>query len=148
MITIKFTKNPEKSFWVGWAEYENGTYFSTGRTLDELVKHMKLNLYSAKRVSGRQIYLDTKQSTIADVPTEKMSAIFRGRYWKSAPIPEPVACPVEHPTEAPATPKPAYDYFEYKVKDGRLIVYGVKRDMITSYDLRKNQTDGDDNDRQ
>ena len=142
MITVKFTRNPDSSLWIGWAEYENGTYFASGRTMDKLVYRMKQALWSKKGVSFRQVYLDTKQSTIDDVPMDKMSRMFYTKHWSCGKDIVPPKTPTETKHNKPV---PAYDYHEYKVVDGFLCVYGVKRDLITRYDLRKNQTEGGDN---
>lgn len=143
MIIVKFTKNPDASLWIGWAEYENGTYFGSGRTLDKLVYRMKQALWAKKGVSFRQVYLDTKQSSPDSVPVLKMSRMFYTKYWSRGKDIIPLA---KTDDNQPVVKKKllAYDYYEYKVKDGRLCVYGVKRDMIKSYDLRKN--DGGNND--
>ena len=147
MITVKFTKNPDRSLWVGWAEYENGVYFASGRTIDHLVYRMKQCLWTKKGISFRQVYLDTKQSTIDDVPVDKMSRMFYTKYWTCGKDISPVAkveqvVPV---AEKKHNPISTYDYYEYKVKDGRLVVYGIMRREVNSFDLRKNQTEGGDN---
>ena len=162
MISVSFTKNPAGTYWVGWTKYENGMYWASGRTLDDLIRHMKHRLYLEKGVSRRQVYLDTKQSTRLDVPFNLMSNMFYGKFWKNsmskkdadndkllniaaktateltapAPVEEPVASPAEEPSEK--LPE-QYDYCEYEEKDGRLVVYGVKRVLITSYELGKKQ---------
>lgn len=159
MINVSFTKNPAGTYWVGWTQYENGMYWASGRTLDDLMRNMKHRLYLEKGVSRRQVYLDTKQSTRLDVPFNRMSNIFYGKFWKNkmskqdadkdrmlniaaktateltdpAPVEEPVATPTEKPTKQ-------YDYCEYEEKDGLLVVYGVKRVLITSYELGKKQS--------
>lgn len=151
MIIVKFTKNPDKTLWIGWAEYENGTYFASGRTMDKLVARMKMVLWSSKGVSARQVYLDTKQSSEYDAPVEKMSNMFRGKYWKSNRAPSyPTSIAVVPLGTTPVsekknTPTPVYDYYEYKVNDGRLVVYGIMRREVNSFDLRKNQSEGGDN---
>ena len=40
MIYIDFCKGTN-GLWIGCAEYNNGRYFATGRTLDILVKNIK-----------------------------------------------------------------------------------------------------------
>lgn len=135
MITVKYLRH--NGIWVGWAEYENGTYFSSGRTLDLLDRNIKNNLYNAKRVPSTQIYMYSKPSELSEVPTEKMTRMFRTKYWNKG-IPETVAAEV-----APESPvAPTYDYYEYKVRDGKLVVYGIIRREINSFDLRKPNTEG------
>lgn len=163
MITVSFTKNPAGTYWIGWTQYENGMYWASGRTLDDLIRNMKHRLYLEKGVSRRQVYLDTKQSTRLDVPFNRMSNIFYGKFWKNsmskqdvdkdrmlniaaktateptapAPVEEPVASPVVE--KQSVKPAPQYDYCEYEEKDGYLVVYGVKRVVITRYELGKKQ---------
>lgn len=145
MYIIKYTKNPARTLWIGWLEYNNGIYFNSGHTLDELVRHTKHTMWT-KGVSGRQIYLDTKPSDITSVPMEKMSNIFRGRYWnkgagKLTDVNPAFTLPV---VQSEAEQKPAkqkereYDYYEYKVRDGKLILYGIIRREINQFELRKN----------
>lgn len=146
MIVVKFTKNPAGDLWIGWAEYQNGTYFASGHTMDNLIYRVKQCLYQKKRVPFSQVWLDTKQSSKDDVPVLLMSKMFRTKYWRDSQETVKTATttpkPVEKPVAAPKETK--YDYYEYKVKDGRLVVYGVLRREINSYDLRKN--DGGNND--
>lgn len=153
MYIIKYTKNPAKTLWIGWTEYNNGIYFNSGHTLDELVRHTKNALW-AKGVSGRQIYLDTKPSDITLVPKEKMSSIFMGKYWNKglsritpmsmkpiAKIPAFVS-PVNDELAQAVAPvvqeSQKYDYYEYKVRDGKLVLYGIIRREIDQFELRKN----------
>lgn len=158
MITVSFTKNPAGTYWIGWATYENGIYWASGRTLDDLIRNMKHRLYLEKGISRRQVYLDTKQSTRVDVPFNRMTNIFYGKFWKhkmskqdvdkdrilniatkteTELTEEPVASPVVE--KQSVNPTPQYDYCEYEEKDGRLVVYGVKRVVITRYELGKKQ---------
>ena len=121
MIVVKFCRNWKKDY-VGWCEYENGHYFSKGRTLDVLIHNMKMVLYQKKRVSGAQVVIDSKPTNASDCPVQYMSAMFRGKNWK------------EYPEEEVAKPAPeVFDSHEYVVEDGVLVVYGVRRVKIAEY---------------
>lgn len=135
MITVKYLRH--NGIWVGWAEYENGAYFSSGRTLDLLDRNIKNKLYNAKRVPSTQIYMYSKPSELSEVPTEKMTRMFHTKYWNKG-VPETATAEVA--PESPAAP--TYDYYEYKVRDGKLVVYGIIRREINSFDLRKPNTEG------
>lgn len=151
MITVKFTKNPAGDLWIGWTEYENGTWFASGRTLDMLVKRMKVRLWTDKHVSMRQVYLDTNKSNITDVPVDKMTKVFRTKFWRDyqrtaeqSLEQKPVEKPAEQKVFSRDLGEVKYDYYEYKVKDGHLVVYGILRREINSFDLRKNNEGGND----
>lgn len=135
MITVKYLRH--NGIWVGWAEYENGTYFSSGRTLDLLDRNIKNNLYNAKRIPSTQIYMYSKPSELSEVPTEKMTRMFRTKYWNKG---APETTSSETAPESPVAS--TYDYYEYKVRDGKLVVYGIIRREINSFDLRKPNTEG------
>lgn len=149
MIIVNFTRNPAANLWIGWAEYMNGTYFASGHTMDNLVHRMKAMLYNKKRVSASLVWLNTKQSTIDEVPIHLMTNMFRTKYWfseKSSAKKPAVQKPATEKTSSTKEPNNVkYDYYEYKVKDGRLVVYGVLRREINSFDLRKNQIEGGEN---
>jgi len=152
MYIIKYTKNPAKTLWIGWLDYNNGIYFNSGHTLDELVRHVKHTMW-AKGVSSRQIYLDTKPSDIMAVPTEKMSGIFLGKFWNKGAekltldsiraVPKIKTPKVEKPVAPVQEQK--YDYYEYKVRDGKLVLYGIIRREINQFELRKSTTEGVEN---
>lgn len=151
MYITKYTKNPGRTLWIGWTEYNNGVYFNSGRTLDELMKHTKAMLYKAQGVSGRQIYLDKKPSDISMVPVEKMSNIFCGKYWKKGwngislfNVPT-FDRPAQPQPEKKVEPADKYDCYEYEVRDGKLILFGVIRREVGQFDLSKNKTEGREN---
>lgn len=140
MYIVKYCRHQGNGLWIGWTEYNNGVFFNHGRTLDDLVKHAKRSLYQAGRVSSRQIYLDTKPSAMSDAPTQKMTSIFMGKYWNRGY--DKVVNKTITPKIKPQTPVVAdkfdkYDYHEYKVRDGKLILYGIIRHEIGQFDLRK-----------
>ena len=149
MYIIKYTKNPARTLWIGWLEYNNGIYFNSGHTLDELVRHVKHTMWG-KGISGRQIYLDTKPSDIMLVPIEKMSGIFRGKFWNKgaerltldsmlSSIKPEKKIARKSSIEPPVAPQETkYDYYEYKVRDGKLVLYGIIRREIDQFELRKN----------
>lgn len=122
MIIVKFCRN-YKSDYVGWCEYENGHYFTSGRTLDILVRNMKVQMYQKKRVSGAQIMLDSKPSDSSDCPVQYMSNMFRGKAWKAFPE-----------SKEEAKPQEKFDSHEYVVEDGKLIVYGIRKVKVAEFD--------------
>jgi hypothetical protein len=124
--------------------------------MDNLVYRVKQCLYQKKRVPFSQVWLDTKQSEKDDVPVLLMSKMFRTKYWRDyqrTPAQSAQATSVIEKTKNTEvvlrdTDTAKYDYYEYKVKDGRLVVYGVLRREINSYDLRKNEGGNNDTNEQ
>lgn len=123
MIIVKFCRGP-KSEYIGWAEYENGHYFSSGRTLDILMKNIKLALYQKKRISSRSVILDSKPSEQSDCPVQYMSNMFRGKHWKHAEV------EAEEPAER-------FDYYEQVTVNGVLEIYGVRKVKVAEYKLKE-----------
>ena len=121
MIIVKFCRSP-KSEYVGWVEYENGHYFSSGRTLDVLMKNIKFSLYQKKRISSRSVILDSKPSGQSDCPVQYMSNMFRGKHWK-----EVVA----------EQPKEIFDYYEQVTVNDVLEIYGVRKVKVAEYKLKE-----------
>lgn len=87
MYVVKFCRAPSQ-LWCGVVEYNGGHIFSAGRTMDDLLKRMKGNVYTTTKgqVANRQIYLDTKQHDTYEF--EKlykvfMSNMFVAKFWKS-----------------------------------------------------------------
>jgi hypothetical protein len=122
MIIVKFCRN-YKSDYVGWCEYGNGHYFSSGRTLDILMRNMKTQMYQKKRVSAAQVILDSKPSDTSDCPVQYMSNMFRGRSWKYSSEPK-----------EETKPKEKFDSHEYAIEDGKLIVYGIRKVKVAEFD--------------
>lgn len=115
MYIIKFCRAPSQR-WVGVCEYNGGHVFASGRTIDELVKHMKGMMWFQK-ISAKQIVLDNKQHDTCEF--EKlykcfMSAIFVGRYWKNKnkPEKEPEKHPVVNAVVAPLKAPSAYEHIK------------------------------------
>lgn len=127
MIIVKFCKI-YKSNYVGWCEYENGHYFSSGRTLDILMRNIKAQMYQKKRVSGIQIILDSKPSDASDCPAQYMHNNFRNRVWNRF---------LE--TEEEVKPQEKFDFHEYVAEDGKLIVYGVRKVKVAEFDNVRGQ---------
>lgn len=121
MITVKFCRGPKNEY-IGWAEYENGHYFSSGRTLDALIKNIKITLYQEKKISNRSVILDSKQSELSDCPVQYMSNMFRGKHWKDVVIEQP---------------KEQFDYYEQVEVNGVLEIYGVRKVKVAEYKLKE-----------
>lgn len=122
MIIVKFCRN-YKSNYVGWCEYENGHYFTSGHTLDILVRNMKAQMYQKKRISSTQIILDSKPSDGSDCPVQYMSNMFRGKQWKHFPD-----------SKEESKPQEKFDSHEYVVENGKLIVYGIRKVKVAEFD--------------
>lgn len=86
MNIVKFCRAPS-GLWCGVTEYNGGHVFSAGRTLDDLLKRIKNNLYATSKgsISVRAVVLDSKQHETYEF--EKlykvfMSNMFLSKFWK------------------------------------------------------------------
>ena len=142
MHIVEFCRAPSK-LWVGKVVHNNGTYYSYGHTLDQMVKNIKNSLYNKARVSQRSVMLASNQTPTENFETKYMSKIFRSKYWvdkngnnPTRPVVKPMVKPVvAHKRKNTQT----YDAYEYKVIDGKLIVYGVVK--VAEYNLTKTEVE-------
>ena len=130
MIEVNFCRAPSH-MWVGWVEYENGLYYSSGKTMDDLVYHIKINLYQNKRVSARQIIIASHPSDQSEVPLDRMGQMFKTKFWyekgkkyNTEPKPKEAVC---------GRPVSDYDYYDFVEEDGVVVVYGVKKQEVARY---------------
>lgn len=134
MYIIKFCRAPSK-LWFGVIEYNGGHVFSTGKTMDDLVKHAKHAMWKYG-VPAAQIILDTKQHDTYEF--EMLYRVFinpktYGKYFKAKNAPTFVE-PAEPVTETPKTTthkvkeRPSFVANTYitEEKNGVLIVYGLQ----------------------
>lgn len=138
MYIVEYCRAPSK-LWVGKVVYNNGTYYSYGRTLDHLIKNAKNNLYVKARVSQSSVILASNQTPTENFETKYMSKIFHTRYWvdkngynSTAPVVKSVDT---HNRETPQT----YDSYDYKIIDGKLVVYGIVK--VAEYNLSKTEVE-------
>lgn len=141
MYIIKFCRAPSHK-WVGMCEYNGGHVFSSGSTMDELVKHMKGMMYLTGKVSARQLVLDSKQHTTDDFANKYscfMSPMFFGKFWKdkSGKEKEPETHPVVNAVVAPLKAPSAYEHIT-EIKDNELVVYKLVE--VARYKLRSTKT--------
>ena len=83
MLYIDFCRAP-KGFWVGCVEYNNGKTFASGRTMDLLVKNMKMMVNHTWKISARNVMLSSRQMEIGEFESKYiqfMSTKFRGKFW-------------------------------------------------------------------
>lgn len=142
--TIYFCLSPANKY-VGWTIYENGYYFGSGNTLDEMDKNVRATLYFKKKISRRGFTLASAPTKRENVPLDKMSKIFLSKNWYGHKMSDSLTAaqvkfnatrPVvqtEPTKETPAPVEPKYDYYSYKVVDGKLCVYGCK--LINEFPL-------------
>lgn len=86
MNIVKFCRAPS-GLWCGVTEYNGGHVYSAGRTLDDLLRRIKNNLYATSKgtISVRAVVLDSKQYDTYEF--EKlykvfMSNMFVAKFWK------------------------------------------------------------------
>ena len=140
MIYVDFCKGPKNGLWIGCAEYNNGKYFATGRTLDILMKNIKHGGTRLFRCSAMQFILSSKQMETGEFEQKYyrfMSTLFKGKFWnnygtikltqKEDKIEEK---PIEIKQETLPQNKGKY---LYEVKDGVLCVYEKK--LIAKYEV-------------
>lgn len=133
--TIYFCKSPYSDKWIGWIIKDNAHYWGSGRTLDDLVMHVKNTLYSYKQCSTAGYILDTKPTPIEEVPLDKMSKMFYTKGWMGGPTKaqeireQQLEASLLQPTEE----KVEYDYYDSKFEGDELVVYGVIRREVARY---------------
>lgn len=142
--TIYFCLSPANKY-VGWTIYENGYYFGSGNTLDEMDKNVRATLYFKKKISRRGFTLASAPTKRENVPLDKMSKMFLSKSWYGHKMSDSLTAaqvkfnatrPVvqtEPKKETPAPVEQKYDYYSYKVVDGKLCVYGCK--LINEFPL-------------
>lgn len=144
MIYIDFCKGPKNGLWIGCAEYNNGKYFATGRTLDVMVQNIKTGGARVFHVSARQFILSSKQMEPGEFESKYIkfaSNIFKGRFWYNHETIKPKEetkteskKEVEQMAQIPSVQEFKQDKkYLYEIKDGILYVYEKK--LIAKYEV-------------
>jgi len=139
MIEVNFCRAPSH-YWIGWCTYENGTYYASGNTLDKMLYCIKRSLWTKKRISVKGVILATKPSEQGDVPLSIFSNLFKTKYWfgnnacKAETVQKQEQKLVEEKPLDPASVM-KYDYYDTRVENGMLVVYGIARHRVAEYKL-------------
>lgn len=144
MIYIDFCKGPKNGLWIGCAEYNNGKYFATGRTLDIMVTNIKTGGARIFNVSARQFILSSKQMETGEFESKYIkfaSNIFKGRFWYNYETIKPKEetkteskKKVEQMAQIPSVQEFKQDKkYLYEIKDGVLYVYEKK--LVAKYEV-------------
>lgn len=140
MIYVDFCKSP-KGFWVGCGEYQNGRAYASGRTLDILVKHIKMVVYKTWGISARNVMLSSKQMEQGEFEAKHLAYMnnkTKGKFWsepkqkKITVVAEPVI-EREEPKDEVKEKKRESTKFIYEEKNGVLYVYEKK--LVGEYQL-------------
>ena len=134
MIYVDFCKSP-KGFWVGCGEYQNGRAYASGRTIDILVKHIKLMVYRTWKISARNVMLSSRQMEQGEFEAKHlvyMSNKIKGKLWNE-PKPKKIKVSIVPEVEEPKTQKRESTKFIYEEKNGVLYVYEKK--LVGEYQL-------------
>ena len=133
---IHFCRAPS-GLLVGWIKKDNAHYWGSGRTYEDMEKHVKNTLYVAKRCSTLSYFLDSSPVDPSDVPIDVMSKHFRTRAWfgdKNKEIESKVAKqPVQKRTRKVTEREIKYDYYDTAMDGDQLVVYGVLRKEVARY---------------
>lgn len=138
--TIRFCRAPS-GVWVGWIEKDNAHYWGSGRTLDDLVKHVKYTLYAAKKCSIAGYYIASMPTPQEDVPVDVMSKMFRTRAWyggrqsKEKAIESAINFQKANAIATTANEKKNFTFYETETVDGTLVVYGIIREEVARFNL-------------
>lgn len=131
--------------YVGWTFYENGIYYASHRTVDGVIHGVKHQLYLAKKVSYRGYSVAMSATPKEQVPIEKMKQAFLTRaYWGKKTVEKLTPEQIEFNKKikereqkaepAVSVPVIEYDYFDYKIEDGKLTVFGCKK--VAEYPIK------------
>lgn len=136
MIEVNFCRAPSH-YWVGWCTYENGTYYASGNTLDTMLYCIKRSLWTKKRISVRGVVLASKQSEPGDAPLQLFKNMFKTKYWFGNGDTQDKTKEQTKSTEKPIGPASVmkYDYYDTRVENGVLVVYGIARHRVAEYKL-------------
>lgn len=141
---INFCRAPS-GLWVGWIVRDNAHYWGSGRTMDDLVRHVKFTLYTAKKCSTAGYVIATKPTPQDEVPLEIMDKKFQTRAWYGGKEKQAQQIMAKAEIEKAkkdavieAAPKKEYMYYETDQKDGTLIVYGIVREEVARFNLNPN----------
>ena len=142
--TINFCRAPS-GLWVGWITKDNAHYWGSGRTMDDLVKHVKFTLYSAKKCSTAGYMIASKPTPQDEVPLEVMDKKFQTRAWYGGKnkqeqiiVAKAMAQEAKKDAVIETTPKKEYMYYETEQVDGTLVVYGIVREEVARFNLNPN----------
>lgn len=126
------------NYYVGWTIYNNGYYFGSGNTIEQCFDNVRQSIYCKTRMSKRGFTLASKPTDRKDVPIEKMPRGFKTRCWFGHKLTDVVTDSQKRfNATRPITgedvldsceeePTISYDYYTYKVVDGKLRIYGCK----------------------
>lgn len=141
MIEVNFCRAPSH-YWVGWCIYENGTYYASGNTLDKMLYCIKRSLWTKKRISVRGVILASKQSQQGEAPLNLFSNLFKTKYWFGVTSGHTESEQPEVKKQTKDADKPMgpasvmkYDYYDTRIEDGVLVVYGIARHRVAEYKL-------------
>ena len=141
---IHFCRAPS-GLWIGWIVKDNAHYWGSGRTMDDLVMHVKNTLYQAKKCSTAGYIIASRPSTPDEVPMSVMGQTFKTRAWyggtaRAQEAMEKALLEEQQKATQQKTESTDYDYYEYKVVEGKLVVFGVIRKEVASYTLATPKT--------
>lgn len=133
--TIYFCRSPYSDKWIGWIIKDNAYYWGSGRSLDDLVMHVKGTLYGYKQCSTAGYIIDTKPTPVDQVPVDKMSKMFYTKGWMGGPAKasEVREKAYQDSLTQPKEERVDYDYYDSKFEGDELVVYGVIRREVARY---------------
>lgn len=140
---IHFCRAPS-GLWIGWIVKDNAHYWGSGRTMDDLVVHVKNTLYQAKKCSTAGYIIASRPSTPDEVPLNVMGQNFKTRAWyggtaRAQEAVEKAMLEEEKRTKQQEIKDTVYDYYEAITKDGVLTVYGIIKKEVATYKLKEPQ---------
>ena len=142
----KWTMAPS-GYYIGVIEFNNGHYYSYGRTADHLEKNMKVHMYQKQRISASQVHLEQTMSDAIDL--QYANPKFIARYVRPKMNRQPIMVnKVIMTPPAPVTPEEPKQEEVQKDKEyvtdidtekNEMVVYELKE--VARYKLRKSALD-------
>lgn len=140
----KWTMAPS-GFYIGVIEFNNGHYYSHGRTADHLERNLKFHMYQKCQISQSQVHLDQQMSEAIDLryanqkfisayvkPRLNRQPIISNKILMSPPEPKVETKQVEETKDK--------EYVtDIDTETNEMVIYELKE--VARYKLRKNALD-------
>ena len=147
----KWTMAPS-GYYIGVIEFNNGHYYSYGRTADHLEKNMKVHMYQKQRISATQVHLEQTMSDAIDLqyahpkfiaryvrPKMNRQPIMVNKVLMTPPTPVTPEEPKQEEPKQEETQKDKEYVTDIDIEKNEMVVYELKE--VARYKLRRSALD-------